>query len=215
MGQATRNIANSFTTSGVITSSAVNNTTISGITDLSAGGSLILISEQTAASDSSISFTSGIDSTYDEYWFVFNNMHPSVNTGGFFVNFSTDGGSNWNVTKTTTNFQAQQAENAGVADLGYQTAIDLAQSTADFRITYNLYTGNDECMAGILKLYNPSSTTYVKHFISNTQSYFASARSIQQFVAGYCNTTSPVDGVIFRFDSGNVDDGTIQMFGVK
>src|SRR6056300_1398756 len=102
MGQATRNIANSFTTSGVITSSAVNNTSLGNITDLSLGGSLILISEQTASGDSSISFTSGIDSTYDEYWFVLNNLHPANNNVTFQFNGSSDGGSNYNVTKTTT-----------------------------------------------------------------------------------------------------------------
>jgi len=215
MGQATRNIANSFTTSGVITSSAVNNTSLGNITDLSLGGSLILISESTASASSSISFTSGIDSTYDEYWFVLNNCHPSVNTGGLGINFSTDGGSNWNVTKTTTSFVAQHAENDTIAQLDYQTGYDLAQSTADQEICQNVYTGNDESVSGIVKLYNPSSTTYVKHFISETNSVFASARSWHNLVAGYCNTTSAINGVIFRFDTGNIDAGTIQMFGVK
>ena len=215
MGQATRNIANSFTTSGVITSSAVNNTSLGNITDLSLGGSLILISESTASASSSISFTSGIDSTYDEYWFILNNCHPSVNTGGLGINFSTDGGSNWNVTKTTTSFVAQHAENDTIAQLDYQTGYDLAQSTADQEICQNVYTGNDESVSGIVKLYNPSSTTYVKHFISETNSVFASARSWHNLVAGYCNTTSAINGVIFRFDTGNIDAGTIQMFGVK
>jgi hypothetical protein len=216
MGQATRNIANSFTTSGVITSSAVNNTTISGITDINdLGGSLILISEQTASADASISFTSGIDSTYDEYWFILNNIHPSGNTGGLGINFSTDGGSNWNVTKTTTSFVAMHAENNAIAQIIYENGYDLAQSTADQEICQNIYTGNDESVSGIIKLYNPSSTTYVKHFISNTQSYFASARSWHHLIAGYCNTTSAINGVIFRFDTNNMDDGTIQMFGVK
>ena len=184
--------------------------------DYAKAGSLKLLSTQTASGSASVSFTTGIDSTYDEYWFVFNKIHPSASiTGGFFVNFSTDGGSNYNVTKTTTVFQAQLSETNTEAGVSYQTAIDLAQSTADQRICYNLYNGNDECMAGILKLYNPSSTTYVKHFISNTSNYFASSRHHNFFVGGYCNTTSAVNGVIFRFNTGNIDDGTIQLFGVK
>lgn len=215
MGQATRNIANSFTTSGVITSSAVNNTTISGITDINdLGGSLILLSEQTASGDSSISFTSGIDSTYDEYWFVINNFHPTANVDGLFVNFSTDGGSNWNVTKTTTTFIAQHSENDAITELTYGN-YDLAQSTADFRFSISIYTGNDESMSGIFKLYNPASTTYVKHFMSQVNCYFASARSWNMFGAGYCNTTSAINGVIFRPNANAIEDCTIQMFGVK
>src|SRR6056300_666853 len=104
MGQATRNIANSFTPSGVITSSAVNNTSLGNITDLTLGGSLILLSEQTASADSSISFTSGIDSTYDEYWFIFNNCHPSGDNVDIQVEFR-DGGVNFDGTVTTTYFE--------------------------------------------------------------------------------------------------------------
>jgi len=178
-------------------------------------GSLKLISTQTASGSASISFTTGLDSTYDEYWFILNNIHPSANNGGLGINFSTDGGSNWNVTKTTTSFVAEHSENNTIAQLRYDTNYDLAQSTADQEICQNIYTGNDESVSGIVKLYNPSSTTYVKHFISNTQSYFASARSWHNLVAGYCNTTSAINGVIFRFDTGNIDDGIIQLFGVK
>ena len=123
--------------------------------------------------------------------------------------------SNWNVTKTTTSFVAMHSENNTIAQSNYDTNYDLAQSTSDQEICQNVYTGNDESVSGIVKLYNPSSTTYVKHFISNTQSYFASSRSWHNLVAGYCNTTSAINGVIFRFDTNNMDDGTIQMFGVK
>jgi len=177
-------------------------------------GALTLLQTQTASGESSISFTTGIDSTYDEYWFIINNFHPTGNTDGLFVNFSTDGGSNWNVTKTTTTFVAQHGESNSPAQLAYGN-YDLAQSTADFRFSINIYTGNDECMSGILKLYNPSSTTYVKHFISEVNCYFASARSWHMFGAGYCNTTSAINGVIFRPNANAIEDCTIQMFGVK
>jgi len=194
------NLGDTFVFTGDVTGEAV--------------GALNLLQTQTASSSASISFTTGIDSTYDEYWFILNNIHPSANNGGLGINFSTDGGSNWNVTKTTTSFVAMHSENNTIAQLNYDTNYDLAQSTADQEICQNVYTGNDESVSGIVKLYNPSSTTYVKHFISNTQSYFASSRSWHNLVAGYCNTTSAINGVIFRFDTGNIDDGTIQLFGV-
>lgn len=179
-----------------------------------ATGALTLLQTQTASGESSIQFTSGIDSTYDEYWFIINNYHPTGNTDGLFVNFSTDGGSNWNVTKTTTSFGPQHGESNSPAQLDYQSGYDLAQSTSDVRFSLNVYTGNDECMSGILKLYNPSSTTYVKHFMSITNTYFASARSFQIFTGGYCNTTSAINGVIFRPNANAIEDCTIQMFGV-
>jgi len=191
------------------------NYTFTGDVTLASGGSLNLISTQTASGQSSVTFTTGIDSTYDEYWFILNNIHPSANNGGLSINFSTDGGSNWNVTKTTTSFVAMHSENNTIAQINYDNNYDLAQSTSDQEICQNVYTGNDESVSGIVKLYNPSSTTYVKHFISNTQSYFASSRSWHNLVAGYCNTTSAINGVIFRFDTGNIDDGTIQLFGVS
>jgi len=194
------NLGDTFVFTGDVTGEAV--------------GALNLLQTQTASSSASISFTTGIDSTYDEYWFILNNIHPSANNGGLGINFSTDGGSNWNVTKTTTSFVAMHSENNTIAQLNYDTNYDLAQSTSDQEICQNVYTGNDESVSGIVKLYNPSSTTYVKHFISNTQSYFASSRSWHNLVAGYCNTTSAINGVIFRFDTGNIDDGTIQLFGV-
>jgi len=215
MGQATRNIANSFTTSGVITSSAVNNTSLGNITDLSLGGSLILISEQTASASSSISFTSGIDSTYDEYWFIFNNIHPANDVVTLLFNGSTDGGSNYNVTKTTTFFQAYHDEGDAATVLDYTTTTDLAQSTAYQNLGYSLGSDNDENASGILKLYNPSSTTYVKHFVSRINMTEYSGFSIDYNVAGYFNTTSAINGVDFKMSSGNIDAGTIQMFGVK
>lgn len=179
-------------------------------------GSLVLLSTQTASSNASISFTTGIDSTYKEYMFIFNNMHPATNDVYWSVNFSTDGGSNYNVTKTSTNFTASHNEAGSVASLGYEDAFDLAQSTnVQWLVSAGgLGNGNDESLSGILHLFDPSNTTFVKHFISNCQWYHNGDYSANTFVAGYCNTTSAVDGVQFTMHSGNIDDGTIQMFGV-
>ena len=216
MGQATRNIANSFTTSGVITSSAVNNSSLGNITDLALGGSLILLSEQTASASSSISFTSGIDSTYDEYLFIFNQCHPSNIGPNFDFYTSTNGGSSYGTTVTSTFFVAYQGEGGASSALTYDTGNDEAQTTVGVTLGGSGYL-NDESASGILKFYNPSSTTYVKHFISQMSvthgNYTYECQNI--FSAGYFNTTSAIDAVKFQFSAGNIDAGTIQMFGVK
>jgi len=145
------------------------NYTFTGDVTLASGGSLNLISTQTASSSASISFTTGIDSTYDEYWFIFNNCHPATDDVDFTFNGSTDGGSNYNITKTTTAFDSYHDE-SGVSTLfRYVSAKDLAQSRSFQPLnTAGIGNDNDQSISGILKLFNPSSTTYVKHFISKT-----------------------------------------------
>jgi len=179
-------------------------------------GSLKLLSTQTASASASISFTTGIDSTYDEYWFIFNNCHPATDDVDFTFNGSTDGGSNYNITKTTTAFDSYHDE-SGVSTLfRYVSAKDLAQSTSFQPLnTAGIGNDNDQSISGILKLFNPSSTTYVKHFISKTNYSQKDDATMNTFVAGYFNTTSVVDAINFKYSSGNIDDGTIQLFGVK
>lgn len=179
-------------------------------------GALTLLQTQTASSSASISFTTGIDSTYDEYWFVLNNLHPANNDVTFQFNGSSDGGSNYNITKTTTFFQAYHLENDGGTGLSYLTGSDLAQSTSSQHIMRNINnTDADMSGSGIIKLYNPSSTTYVKHFIGATNYYHIGGATAVGYFAGYFNTTSAINGIQFTANSGNIDDGTIQMFGVK
>lgn len=218
MGQATRNIANSFSTSGIITSTGINNSSLGNITDLSLGGSLILLAEATASSDSSIEFTSSIDSTYDEYLFVWNNVHPANDASGkFSYNFSTDGGSNFNVTKTSTMDTAFNNEAGNSYGYIYYANGDAEQSTG----VQNAYEGglgndNDQICCGFLRLYQPSNTTFVKHYQSEGCNYQDSDYINRARVNGYCNTTSAVNAVQFKMsDSGNIDDGHFQMFGVK
>jgi hypothetical protein len=219
MGTITRSFANNITTSGVLLPASLNNNSIANVTSYNAAvatGNMVLISSQTASASASISFTTGIDSTYKEYQFWFINMHPSINSH-FTFNLSTDNGSNYNVTKTTTDFGAYHTEDDTSTLLGYDDVSDLAQSTSFQRITSHggINTGNDECISGSLQLFNPASTTYVKHFISNANHVHASLYSINSFMAGYGNTTSAVNAVQFKFASGNIDDGTILMFGIK
>jgi hypothetical protein len=178
-------------------------------------GSMVLISEQTASSSANISFTSGIDSTYPIYKFEFINCHPSNDNVDLVFNISTDGGSNYNVTKTTSYFFAQHNEADTITNLTYATGDDLAQSTAFQVIASNQGSDNDQSCAGSLTLFNPSSTTFVKHFMSQIHFYARSDLSHQVFVGGYGNTTSSVNAIRFQMTSGNIDSGTIKLYGIK
>ena len=216
MGSITRSLSNNITTSGVILPAGITNSSVSAVTSFAnaSGGTLILLSTQTASNSATISFTTGLNSTYDMYVFKFINIQARTDGADFQFNGSTDSGSNYNITKTTSYFQAYHFENDTGAGLEYATAKDLAQSTA----FQNLFTGQgngaDEAGAGSLQLFNPSSTVYVKHFISNNNSYDASDISINQIPAGYFNTTSAINAIQFKMSSGNFD-GIIKLYGVK
>ena len=193
-----------------------NGTTILDNGAFSVGlGSQILISEATASASSSIEFTSGIDSTYDIYQFEFINIHPATIRAKFQFNLSTDGGSTYAVTKTTTFFNSEHNEGGSSADLTYRTAEDLAQSTSNQNLVRDMGNADDESSSGTLTLFNPSSTTYVKHFISTSNTYFYSGYTMNNFVAGYGNTTSAINAVKFVMSSGNIDAGTIKMYGIS
>ena len=173
-----------------------------------------LISTATSSNVASVSITSGIDSTYDEYMFVMTDVNPATDGAHFQFQVSTDGGSSYGVAKTTTYFDATHNEGDTVAQMGYQAASDLAQSTSAQRLFASIGNGSDECMAGILHLFSPSNTTYVKHFYARTTAYQSSDRSTDTLIAGYVNTTSAVDAIQFAMHSGNLD-GVIQLFGIS
>lgn len=175
-------------------------------------GSLILLSTQTASASTSIEFS--MDSTYDSYVFKFINIHPANDDVSFGFNFSIDAGNNYNVAKTTTSFRARHKEDDTDALLEYRTADDLAQGTGDKKLCGGIGNGNDESLSGTLTVYNPSSSTFVKHFISNCNEYSSSDFSIQYLHAGYGNTSSPITNIRFAMSSGNIDDGIIKMYGV-
>ena len=181
------------------------------------GGSLVLISETTASNSSAVNFTSGIDSTYKEYQFHFTDIHPASGNSAFMFNLSADGGSNYNVTKTTTAFWAAHNEAGSDSNLYYRTSEDLAQSTADQKlsveVTFPASVDDDNSFSGILHLFDPSSTTFVKHFISDGNHY-ASNYSTRSFVAGYGNTTSAINAITFKMSTRNIATGTIKMYGV-
>jgi len=195
-----------------------------GADDLSAslsGGSMVFIKKLTAdGSGTSLSFVDGaasvvLDDTYKEYLFTFKNIHVATNDAEFVFNLSIDSGSNYNVTKTTTWVQSFQNEAGTSTGVEYVAAHDLAQGTGTQIINYNLGTDNDENLSGYLHLFNPSSTTFVKHFIARTNNTEASGYSIDSPMAGYANTTSAVDAIQFSASSGNLDAGDICLYGIS
>jgi len=218
MGTITRGLSNNITTGGVILPAGITNSSVSAVTSFAyvSGGTLILLSTQTASNSATISFTSGLNSTYDAYEFKFIEIQPRTDAVNFTFNFSTDSGSNYNVTKTTTSFYAQHDEADTTTALSYDTVRDLAQSTSFQLLNSSDAIGNgaDESLAGSLQLFNPSSTTYVKHFISNCNFYYYGNYSINSYVAGYGNTTSAINAIQFKMNAGNFD-GVIKMYGVK
>ena len=194
-----------------------NNNSLSAITSIPTsitGGSLNLIATQTASSSSTINFTSGIDSTYKEYIFKFINIHCSNDDEDFQFNLSADSGSNYNVTKTTTLFTADHHEGGG-ANVQYNGSRDLAQSTANVILAHRLGSDNDQSASGTLHLFDPSNTTFVKHFFGTFNHSLAGDTSINNYVAGYGNTTSAIDAVQFVMSAGTIDSGTIKLYGVS
>jgi len=195
-----------------------NNNSISDLTSPGslAQGKMTLISSQTASGSASIEFTSGIDSTYPIYKFEFINIQPSFDGASFQFNLSTDSGSNYNVTKTTTVFQAYHTESDSATGLLYRTDIDLAQSTSYQNVIgHDVGADADQSASGYLHLFNPSSTNFVKHFISNSNSVTNGDYSFNSFYAGYGNTTSSINAIRFQYSSGNIDSGTIKLYGIK
>jgi len=217
MGAITRAAANNITTGGVILPAGINDASVASITELaqvSAGDGITLISSQTASSSASLSFTTGIDSTYRTYLFKFINMHPATDGVSFSFQGSTNGGSSYGVTITSTNFRTYQDEAGTTSALEYASSQDLAQSTSYKNLVQNVGNANDESCAGYLHIFNPSDTTFVKHFISNIQHMTSSNYCYQVFTAGYFNSTSAINAINFKMSSGNIDAGTIHMYGI-
>jgi len=215
MGTITRSFANNITTSGVLLPASLVNNSIANVTAYNASvatGGMKLISSQTASNSASISFTTGISSTYKEYQFYFINIAPRTDVSDFTFNFSTDGGSNYNVTKTTTMFIAYHTENDAETILTARNEA-LSQSTAFQMLSIDSGNDADQNLGGSMQLFNPSSTTYVKHFISRVNYNHQADYSIDSYTSGYGNTTSAINAIQFKFDSGNMD-GTILMYGI-
>ena len=189
--------------------------TLSNVNSVLVGNGPKLITSSPGTGVTSIDFTSGIDSTYDKYMFVILNLNPAV-TEMFTVNFSSDSFSSW-ATKTTTSPRAYHYENDSSAGLSYWTAGDLAQSTSAQFLGEHTFADADASLSGILYLYSPSSTTYVKQFMfrTNNMTNAGVPISMDMLGSGYCNTTSAINSVRFALAGGGAFDGTVKMYGIS
>lgn len=197
-----------------------NDNSISAITSTGlATGAMVLIKSITASSDSTISFVDGssdvdLDATYPIYKFEFNSIHPSADSNQFRINFSTDGGSNYNVAKSSTVWRAIHSE-GGSHGSGYNTSNDLANATGVQILASSLGADADHTTQGYLWLFNPSSTTFYKHFLARVSTTESDDGTMDFFVAGFCATTSAINAAQFSMTSGNVDAGKIKLYGLK
>ena len=194
-----------------------NNNSMSAITALPSGvgaKSLILISTTTASSSDTVTIASGIDDTYKEYEIHIIQAHGETDNKILQMGFR-DGSTAYDATKTTTYFNAMHKEDDSSTSVGYNTDQDQAQATGFLNVSEALGADNDQCANVIITLYDPSNTTFVKHFLIRTAYVHQNDRSIDAFIAGYCNTTSAIDGVQFKMDSGNIDAGTFKLYGVS
>jgi hypothetical protein len=175
---------------------------------------LVYIASKTASADATVSFTTGIDATYNEYQFHFVNMHPATNDSDFSFQVNAAGATGFNETITSTFIRTWHRESADVYNLDYGTGDDQAQGTAYQPLYDRVNSANDSSTSGILTLYGPSSTTYVKHFVSRLNAMHATDYTMENLAAGYINTTSAIDEISFKFSSGNIDAGVIKMYGI-
>ena len=212
---------NSFNVTPVASKALAFDADADGFTTAS-GSSMVLIKTLTASSSATLSFVNGssdvvLDDTYPVYLFKFIDIHPSADDAMFTVGFR-DGDTDYDATKTTTAFEcfAKETAGGGSTSLGYSSGSDLAQSTNfQYINTANgIGNGNDECLNGELTLFNPSSTTFVKHFIATCQYQHFENYSTNDRVGGYCNVTAAIDAVQFKMHSGNIDAGTIKLYGI-
>ena len=200
-----------------------NNNSISAVTSTGlATGSLVPIKTLTASSSATLSFVHGtdgvvLDSTYPIYKFEFINIHPANDGSRFYFQGSTNSGSSYGITITSTFFKAIHNEADSVTALSYDGFNDLAQSTSyqQLNLDSDLGADNDQSLSGELTLYNPSSTTFVKHFMGTTNFNHAADYTINCFIGGYFNNTNAINAFQFKMASGNIDSGKIKLYGIK
>jgi len=199
-----------------------NNNSISAVSSVASmpSGALVPIKTLTASGSSSLAFVHGsssvvFDSTYPIYVFKFINIHPANDGGEFEFNISIDSGSNYNIAKTTTFFKALHKEDGSAASVTQDTVYEVSQATSDAYLTRRTGGDNDQAHSGTMHFFNPSSDTFVKHFISTVNLAEKDNQTMECFVGGYGNTTSAINAIRFQFSNGNIESGKIKLFGIK
>ena len=210
---------NSFDVTPVASKALAFNSDADGLTT-AASGSMVLIKTLTASSSATLSFVNGtddvvLDNTYPIYLFKTISAHPATDTAALAFQANVAGGSGYNETITSSVFQANHNEADTEADVGYFTSYDQAQETGFQRLYHYVGNDNDQSTSGELWLFNPSSTTFIKHFLSRGSMSHAADYAYEFYVAGYFNTTSAIDEIQFKMTSGNIDAGTIKLYGIK
>jgi len=181
-----------------------------------ATGKLVLLSTATASSSSSLSFTSSVlTSTYDSYQIRFYNIHPQTDSSNFLFNFSTDNGSNYNVNKVQSHFRAYHDEGDTATAVAYDSGLSSGGTTGYATFTQSVGADSDQNFSGYMNLYRPSSTTFVKHYTIRTNRANAADYTADDHTGGYANTTTAINAIDFKFSSGNIQSGTIKLFGIN
>ena len=185
-------------------------------------GAMTHIKTLTASSSANLTFVDGassvvIDDTYPMYILDLINIHPQTNDVFFKMGFNAAGASGFDETITSSYFKTKHTEDDSEASLAYDENRDLAQSTNFPILSQPVGNSNDDCLNGRITLFNPSSTTFVTHFMSRVTHNYppASPFETDAFTAGYINTTAAIDEIFFKFDSGNIDSGKIKLYGIK
>ena len=183
-------------------------------------GSQVLIKTLTASNDGTLSFVDGasgvvLDNTYPIYKIEIIGVHPSADNRDLDFNVSIDGGTNYNVAKTTTTFYTYHVEGGGTSSLEYNPYADLGNGTGFQEIMENVGGDNDQTGSGEIFLFSPSSTTFVKHFTVRTTHYSANNYNKHSYIGGFANTTSAVNAIQFKFSADQIATGTIKLYGIK
>ena len=210
---------NSFDVTSVASKALGFNASANGFATINPG-SMTFIKTITASSDSTIDFKDGtssvvLDNTYPAYMFKIINMNPATTNAIFEFQGNASGGSGFNETITSSSFRAYHTESDSAAVLQYLVNDDLAQSTDYCHLANGVGNGSDESLCLELFLFNPSSTTFVKHFIARCIFYEDANMPVDHYTAGYFNTTSAIDEISFKMSSGNIDTGTFKLYGIK
>ena len=179
-----------------------------------ATGAMTLLSTTTASSSSTVSITSGINSTYDSYIIKVIDIHPST-TQDFRFQVNAAGASGFNETITSSHFRAFQNEAGNTTSLAYSASHDLAQGTGAQILFNGVGADNDQSASGTLQLFDPSNTTFVKHWIWHGTQYQQSDYNIVHYAAGYINTTTAIDEIQFTPSTGNIASGTFKLYGIS
>ena len=197
-----------------------NGTTIFDAGAISLGGSMTFIKKLTASSSASLQFIHGssgvvFDSTYKEYVFTFKNIHPQTDNSSLTFQVSSNGGTSYGVNTTTTYFRGQHEEDGSSSALTYVGSDDIADESGFIPLSEDCGNDNDQNCSGIMSIFNPADTTFMKHWLHNMSGMQRNDYAFNEFMAGYFNTTSAINAVKFEFGAGAIDAGDICLYGIK